>query len=65
MSRRKDRSNLRTSPYQIADKSRVDEAVRVIRANPTLSLTSLGNRFGVSAQAIKQVREGTTWKHVQ
>ncbi len=41
-----------------------DDAVRVIRANPAASLTSLGNRFGVSAQAIKQVRKGTTWKHV-
>lgn len=41
-----------------------DDAVRVIRANPLASLTSLGNRFGVSAAAIKQVRDGVTWRHV-
>jgi hypothetical protein len=41
-----------------------DDAVRFIRANPKASLTSLGNQFGVSAAAIKQVRNGITWKHV-
>lgn len=41
-----------------------EDAVRYIRANPQFSLNSLGVRFGVSAQAIKQVREFTTWKYV-
>lgn len=41
-----------------------EDAVRFIRANPHLSLTSLGKQFGVHAQAIKQVRERITWKYV-
>lgn len=41
-----------------------EDAVRIIRANPQASHTSLGVRFGCSAAAVKQVRDGITWKHV-
>lgn len=40
------------------------DAVRHIRANPQLGLTTLADHFGVTANAIRQVREGITWKHV-
>jgi HNH endonuclease/NUMOD4 motif-containing protein len=40
------------------------EAVRYIRANPDLLLGMLALEFGVSANAVRQVREGITWKHV-
>lgn len=41
-----------------------EDAVRIIRANPQASHTNLGVRFGCSAAAVKQVRDGITWKHV-
>lgn len=41
-----------------------DDAVRFIRANALLSDHNLSKRFGVSAAAVKQVRDGITWKHV-
>jgi hypothetical protein len=40
-----------------------EEAVREIRAS-TASLVALGERFGVSGDAIHKVRKGLTWKHV-
>jgi hypothetical protein len=42
-----------------------DDAVREIRANLHIGDHNLSKRFGVSAAAVKQVRDGITWKHVQ
>ena len=41
-----------------------DEGVRFIRANLHIGDHNLSKRFGVSAAAVKQVRDGKTWKHV-
>jgi len=41
-----------------------NDAVRFVRANPGSSLHSLARQFGVSAAAIKQVRDCVTWRHV-
>lgn len=41
-----------------------DNAVRYIRANLHVGDHNLSKLFGVSAAAVKQVRDGITWKHV-
>lgn len=41
-----------------------DERVRFIRAHPQMGLRELANAFGVHDNAIRQVREFITWKHV-
>lgn len=41
-----------------------NDAVRYIRANLHFSDHNLSKQFGVSAAAVKQVRDGITWKYV-
>lgn len=41
-----------------------EEGVRWIRANSQCSMNSLAVHLGVSCAAVKQVRDGVTWKHV-
>lgn len=41
-----------------------DDAVRFIHASPEMGLRELGRRFGVSGRAVKNVRDGISWKHV-
>lgn len=41
-----------------------EDAVRFIRANPSLSLASLARKFGVGHQTIGNVRLGLRWKHI-
>lgn len=41
-----------------------EECVRWIRLNAQFSMNSLAMQLGVSCAAVKQVRDGVTWKHV-
>lgn len=41
-----------------------EDGVRFIRANADSSMNSLANLLGVSCAAVKQVRDGVTWRHV-
>jgi len=41
------------------------DAVRFIRAHPTLKLKELSEKFGVTEAAVSMVRLGKTWAHVQ
>lgn len=49
---------------EIGHSKLTDDAVRYIRANLHIGDHNLSKRFGVTANAVKQVRDGVTWKHV-
>ena len=50
---------------QVYNSKLTEEAVRFVRANLHIGDHNLAKRFGVSAAAVKQVRDGVTWKHVR
>jgi HNH endonuclease len=58
------RNGKRSLGEEIKHSKLTDDAVRFIRTNLHLSDHGMSKRFGVSAAAVKQVRDGITWKHV-
>lgn len=58
------RNGKKPTGEQMGNAKLTDEAVRFIHAHPEISNYFLGKRFGVSDAAIRQVRQGKTWKHV-